>query len=206
MRRFAFEGIHVLDFTWYGVGPVTTKYLADNGADVIRIESAARLDGLRLAPPWKDGKPGIDNSQFFASYNTSKMGITLDMSKPKARESFPAAAAVGRRRERELHPQDLAQLGPRLRAFERDQTRPDHAFDLHAGSDRTASQLSRVRQPDGGAVGLLLHRRLLRDGAVPAVRRIYRFHRAAIFRLRADGRARLQAPHRQGPIHRYGAV
>jgi crotonobetainyl-CoA:carnitine CoA-transferase CaiB-like acyl-CoA transferase len=88
MRRYAFEGIHVLDFTWYGVGPVTTKYLADNGADVIRIESAARPDGLRLAPPWKDGKPGIDNSQFFASYNTSKMGITLDMSKPKAREVF----------------------------------------------------------------------------------------------------------------------
>jgi crotonobetainyl-CoA:carnitine CoA-transferase CaiB-like acyl-CoA transferase len=83
-----FEGIRVLDFTWYAVGPVTVKYLADNGADVIRIESAARPDGLRLAPPWKDGKPGIDNSQFFASYNTSKRGITLDMSKPKAREIF----------------------------------------------------------------------------------------------------------------------
>jgi benzylsuccinate CoA-transferase BbsF subunit len=88
MRRFAFEGIHILDFTWYGVGPVTIKYLADNGAEVIRIESASRPDGLRLAPPWKDGKPGINNSQFFASYNTSKMGITLDMSKPKAREIF----------------------------------------------------------------------------------------------------------------------
>jgi benzylsuccinate CoA-transferase BbsF subunit len=88
MRRYAFEGIHVLDFTWYGVGPVTVKYLADNGAEVIRVESRTRLDGLRQAPPWKDGKPGIDNSQFFASYNTSKKGITLDMSKPQAREIF----------------------------------------------------------------------------------------------------------------------
>jgi benzylsuccinate CoA-transferase BbsF subunit len=88
MRRYAFEGIHVLDFTWYGVGPVTTKYLADNGADLIRIESAARPDGLRQAPPWKDAKPGVNNSQFFASYNTSKKGITLDMSKPRAREIF----------------------------------------------------------------------------------------------------------------------
>src|SRR5215470_4616786 len=88
MRRYAFEGIHILDFTWYGVGPVTTKYLADNGADLIRIESAARLDGLRMAPPWKDAKPGVNNSQFFASYNTSKKGITLDMRKPKAREIF----------------------------------------------------------------------------------------------------------------------
>jgi len=88
MRRYAFEGIHILDFTWYGVGPTTTKYLADNGADVIRIESGARLDGLRLAPPWKDAKPGVNSSQFFASYNTSKKGITLDMTKPKAREIF----------------------------------------------------------------------------------------------------------------------
>lgn len=88
MRRYAFEGIHVLDFTWVGVGPVTVKYLADNGAEVIRIESHARIDPLRAAPPWKDAKPGIDNSQFFASYNTSKKGITLDMSNPLAREIF----------------------------------------------------------------------------------------------------------------------
>jgi crotonobetainyl-CoA:carnitine CoA-transferase CaiB-like acyl-CoA transferase len=86
MGRFALEGIHILDFAWVGVGPITTKYFADNGADVIRVESAARLDVLRIAPPWKDAKPGINSSQFFASYNTSKKGITLDLSKPRARE------------------------------------------------------------------------------------------------------------------------
>lgn len=85
-RRYAFEGVHVLDFAWVGVGPITTKYLADNGADVIRVESASRLDVLRIAPPWKDGQPGPNQSQFFASYNTSKKGITLDLAKPKARE------------------------------------------------------------------------------------------------------------------------
>ncbi len=86
MSRFALEGVHVLDFAWVGVGPITTKYFADNGADVIRIESAARPDVLRIGPPWKDAMPGINNSQFFASFNTSKKGITLDLSKPKARE------------------------------------------------------------------------------------------------------------------------
>ncbi|MGH7905608.1 MAG: CaiB/BaiF CoA transferase family protein [Candidatus Binataceae bacterium] len=87
MSRYALEGIHVLDFAWVGVGPITTKYLADNGADVIRIESATRPDVLRIAPPWKDGQPSsINSSQFFASYNTSKKGITLDLGKAKARE------------------------------------------------------------------------------------------------------------------------
>jgi crotonobetainyl-CoA:carnitine CoA-transferase CaiB-like acyl-CoA transferase len=86
MSRYAFEGVHVLDFAWVGVGPITTKYLADNGAEVIRVESASRPDVLRLAPPWKDGQPGPNNSQFYASFNTSKKDITLDLSKPKARE------------------------------------------------------------------------------------------------------------------------
>ena len=88
MSHLPFAGIRILDFTWYAVGPVTTKYFADYGADVVRIESAARLDGLRLAPPWKDAHPGVNNSQFFASFNTSKRGLALDMSKPRAREIF----------------------------------------------------------------------------------------------------------------------
>jgi hypothetical protein len=29
MSSLPFAGIHILDFTWYAVGPVTTKYLAD---------------------------------------------------------------------------------------------------------------------------------------------------------------------------------
>ncbi len=86
MSKFAVEGVKILDFAWVGVGPITTKYLADNGAEVIRVESSTRLDVLRIAPPWKDARPGINSSQFFASYNSSKKGITLDLSKPAARD------------------------------------------------------------------------------------------------------------------------
>ena len=86
MSRFALEGVHILDFAWVGVGPITTKYFADNGAEVIRVESASHPDVLRIGPPWKDAIPGINRSQFFASYNTSKKGITLDLGKPKARD------------------------------------------------------------------------------------------------------------------------
>ena len=32
-----FEGLRVLDMSWVGVGPITMKYLADHGADVIRV-------------------------------------------------------------------------------------------------------------------------------------------------------------------------
>jgi benzylsuccinate CoA-transferase BbsF subunit len=54
------------------------------GADVIKIESSRRLDSLRLAGPYKDGKPGVNRSGYFADRNTSKRGITIDMKHPRA--------------------------------------------------------------------------------------------------------------------------
>jgi crotonobetainyl-CoA:carnitine CoA-transferase CaiB-like acyl-CoA transferase len=85
-QRLPFAGLRVVDFTWYGVGPITIKYLADYGAEVIKIESLARPDLIRWAPPWRNATPALDTSQFFANYNTNKLGITLDLSKPQARE------------------------------------------------------------------------------------------------------------------------
>jgi benzylsuccinate CoA-transferase BbsF subunit len=79
------QGVSVLDFTWFGVGPIATKYLADNGANVVKIESIARPDGLRLSGPWKDARPEINSSQFFGSYNSSKKSVMLDMNRPEAR-------------------------------------------------------------------------------------------------------------------------
>ena len=83
-KGMALEGLKVLDFTWVAVGPVTIKYFADNGATVVRVESVTRRDDLRAAPPCKDGVPGINTSQFPASYNTSKYGLGLNMAKPES--------------------------------------------------------------------------------------------------------------------------
>ena len=81
-----FDGIKVVDFGWIGVGPITARYFADNGATVIRVESLTRFDGLRMAPPYKNAKPGLNNSQFFANFNASKMSLGLNMAQAEARE------------------------------------------------------------------------------------------------------------------------
>src|SRR5437773_9798368 len=105
--------LKVLDFSWAGVGPNTVKYLADHGATVVRVESHARYDVVRLGPPWHEGKPGIERSQFYASYNTSKLGIALDLSRPPAADGRgPAPRRVAARGRAPL-PRARA---PRLRA------------------------------------------------------------------------------------------
>ncbi len=78
-RRGAFEGIKVADFAWVGVGPLIGKALADHGATVVHVESVTRPDVLRLGGPFRDNIPGIDRSQFMANFNSSKIGLALNL-------------------------------------------------------------------------------------------------------------------------------
>lgn len=85
-RRGAFEGIKIADFAWVGVGPIISKALADHGATVVHMESSVRPDILRLAPPYKDGVPGIDRAQFMANFNSSKLGLACNLQTEAGRE------------------------------------------------------------------------------------------------------------------------
>jgi crotonobetainyl-CoA:carnitine CoA-transferase CaiB-like acyl-CoA transferase len=64
-------------------GPVATKYLADHGATVVRVETASPPCRLRAAGPYKDGVPGANRSQFFGDFNTSKLSISLNLKNPQ---------------------------------------------------------------------------------------------------------------------------
>jgi benzylsuccinate CoA-transferase BbsF subunit len=75
--------VRVIDFSWIGAGSYTTKILADLGADVVKIESSQRLDTLRVTKPFKDGKPGVNRSGYFADRNSSKRSITLNVKDPR---------------------------------------------------------------------------------------------------------------------------
>lgn len=77
------SSVRVADFTWIGAGSFTTKLLADFGADVIKIESATRLDTLRDGAPFKDGIRGVNRSGYFADRNSSKRSVTIDMKQPE---------------------------------------------------------------------------------------------------------------------------
>jgi len=80
------EGIRVIDFCWVGAGSYTTRILADLGADVVKIESNARLDQIRMSAPFKDRKPGVNRSGYFADRNAAKRSVTIDLKRSEGRD------------------------------------------------------------------------------------------------------------------------
>ena len=60
--------------------------LADWGANVIRVESANKVETARTIQPFLNEEGGADNSGLFQNMNAGKTGLTLDMSKAESRE------------------------------------------------------------------------------------------------------------------------
>lgn len=79
------RGLRVLDFAWIGAGALVTKALAEMGAEILRVESHARPDNLRMTPPFRPGTDGLEASGYFASRNPGKKSVALNMKHPKAR-------------------------------------------------------------------------------------------------------------------------
>jgi benzylsuccinate CoA-transferase BbsF subunit len=82
--KLPLEGIRVADFSWFAAGPVYTAMLANHGAQVIRIESQTRIDGLRVLLPQPEGKYGWNTSGWYNNCNPSKLSFTVSMRHPKA--------------------------------------------------------------------------------------------------------------------------
>jgi len=86
MPRKVFEGIKVAEFAWVAVGPQSSRYLADHGATVVRIESHTNFELLRGAGPFPGNKPGLNGSMFFGKHNANKYGASLNLNHPKGQE------------------------------------------------------------------------------------------------------------------------
>ena len=77
------EGVRVLAVEQYGAGPFGTMFLADQGAEVIKIENPNDGGDMSRAVGPHFFAPG--DSQFFASFNRNKKSMTLDLSRPEGR-------------------------------------------------------------------------------------------------------------------------
>lgn len=152
------QGIRVLDLTRLLPGPLATLFLADLGADVIKIEEPAAPDPLRFTPPWH-GEMGAA----FCLLNRNKRSLALNLKHPRGREIFLRLAQEADLVTENFRPGVLDRLGvgwgelsaanPRLLLCSLtgygqngpDRRRPGHDIDYQA----RAGILSQNGLPDG---------------------------------------------------------
>src|SRR3970282_1096538 len=79
----ALSGIRVLDISQMWAAPATAMYLADHGADVIKVEPLGGDEGRRTLtqPPVAGGE-----SRAFLALNRNKRSLALDIRHPRGRE------------------------------------------------------------------------------------------------------------------------
>ncbi|MEQ9328302.1 MAG: CaiB/BaiF CoA-transferase family protein [Rhodospirillales bacterium] len=83
------DGVSIFDLTRILAGPTCTQYLADLGADVIKIERPGVGDDTRKwGPPYlKDAEGNPSNeSAYYLCANRNKRSVTLDISTGEGRE------------------------------------------------------------------------------------------------------------------------
>ncbi len=79
-------GLRVLTFENFGAGPFGSMYLADLGAEVIKIESRAQGgDATRSMGPFFLGE---HDSHFFQTFNLNKKSVVLDLKRPEGQQAF----------------------------------------------------------------------------------------------------------------------
>lgn len=78
------QGIRVLTLEQFGAGPYGTMFLAELGAEVIKVEPPEG-DPSRQVGPYKLGK---DDSEYFQAWNLGKKSVTLDLKSPEGRRRF----------------------------------------------------------------------------------------------------------------------
>ncbi len=81
-----FEGLKIAEFAWVVVGPSTSRYFAEHGATVVKIESHKRLDTNRVNSPFANNTPTPDSSMFYGRHNPNKYSVSIDMKSPSGKE------------------------------------------------------------------------------------------------------------------------
>ena len=89
-RAAPLAGVRIIAVEQYGAGPLGSMYLADLGAEIIKIEDpAVGGDVSRYIPP---GVVGSD-SLFLEAFNRNKRAIALDLKHPRGRDVFERLVA-----------------------------------------------------------------------------------------------------------------
>jgi crotonobetainyl-CoA:carnitine CoA-transferase CaiB-like acyl-CoA transferase len=80
----AWEGVNILEFGSGAAGPIATRYFAEHGATVLRIESKSRPDFLRVYALGPNNPHGLEGAPMYDGLNVGKKNLTLNLKQPEA--------------------------------------------------------------------------------------------------------------------------
>ena len=103
-------GIRVLDLTQGFAGPFGVKQLADQGADVLKIERPGG-DPMRFAGPFAGGESDPERGGLFLYLNTNRRGIVLDLKSAAGVATFQRLVEGADLVVESYRPGTLARLG-----------------------------------------------------------------------------------------------
>jgi len=86
-RPLPLAGVRIVDFTAFWAGPAATQVLGALGADVVKVESIQRPDGMRFT----SAKPASVDQWWewgfvFHGANANKRSVTLDLNRPEGHD------------------------------------------------------------------------------------------------------------------------
>jgi benzylsuccinate CoA-transferase BbsF subunit len=108
------SGVRVLDLSWVLAGPAVGRLLADAGAEVIKIESRARMDNTRLGRPLPSADETVeptDRVPLFHALNAGKQSVGIDLRQPAAVDILKRLASVSDVVVENFAPGVLSRLG-----------------------------------------------------------------------------------------------
>lgn len=109
MAEQLLSGIRVLDFTQFLAGPYCCQYLADMGAEVIKVENLRQKgDFVRNAQP-KEKVGGF--SMYFGNLNRNKKGVALDLKTDEGKQLFAELIKSADVLMENMRPGVMAKLG-----------------------------------------------------------------------------------------------
>ncbi len=110
--RLPLEDIRIVDLTAFWAGPSATHSLAAFGADVVKIESIQRPDGIRYSGGMRsDVEDWWEYGWVFQGVNTNKRSVTLDLQSPDGVELFKTLVAQADAVIENFSPRVLDQFG-----------------------------------------------------------------------------------------------
>ena len=89
-------GIKVLSFEIQVAGPYCSMMLADQGADVIKVEQPGSGDTARGGAPKVKNDQGEEQSGYFLRFNRNKRSVTLNLKSEAGRGRSSATSPASR--------------------------------------------------------------------------------------------------------------